>query len=105
MSLMCQVLAGQPSHVAKGLSSLASTDFQLQVPCYRLLESVPVMATRERLQSGVGWPRCLVGWPPSGPTGQWPLHATYLFWWKSNFPCNFLKSFNLAPMFLKLNKH
>jgi hypothetical protein len=76
MSLMCQVLAGQPSHVAKGPSSLASTDFQLRVPCYRLLESVPVMATRERLQSGVGWPRCLVGWPPSGPTGQWPLHAT-----------------------------
>jgi hypothetical protein len=29
----------------------------------------------------------------------------HLFWWNSNFPCNFLKCSILAPMFLKLNKH
>jgi hypothetical protein len=53
-SVTCQVLAGRPSHVAGRPRSLASTDFKLQIPCYRLLESVPVKQTRERLQSGTG---------------------------------------------------
>jgi hypothetical protein len=38
-------MAGRPP-------SLASTDFKPWIPCYRLLESVPVKQTRERLQSG-----------------------------------------------------
>jgi hypothetical protein len=29
--------------------SLASTDFTLRIPCYRLLESVPMNQTHERL--------------------------------------------------------
>jgi hypothetical protein len=45
----CQVLAGRPSHVVGRPTSLASTDFKLQIPYYRLLESVPVKQTDERL--------------------------------------------------------
>jgi hypothetical protein len=67
-SVTCQVLAGQPSHVVGRPPSPASTDFKLQIPCYRLLESVPMKQTRERLQSGAGW-------LPPGSTGQWPLHT------------------------------
>jgi hypothetical protein len=29
----------------------------------------------ERLQSGADWPGSLAGWPPTGPTCQWPLHT------------------------------
>jgi hypothetical protein len=67
-SVTRQVLAGQPSHVADRPLSLASTDFKLWIPCYRLLESVPMKQTHERLQSGASL-------PPPGPTGQWPLHT------------------------------
>jgi hypothetical protein len=42
-------LAGRPSHVAGLPLSLASTDFKLQISYYRLLKSVPVKQTRERL--------------------------------------------------------
>jgi hypothetical protein len=45
------VLAGWLSHVADRPPSLACTDFKLRIPCYHLLESVPVKQTRERLQS------------------------------------------------------
>jgi hypothetical protein len=73
-SVTHQVLAGRPSHVAEWSPSLASTDIQLWIPCYRLLESVPMKPTHDRLQSGVGWPGSLAGQPPSTPTGQWTLH-------------------------------
>jgi hypothetical protein len=69
-SVTRQVLASQPSHVARQPPSSALTDFQLRIPCYRLLESVPVRPTHERLQSGASR-------PPPGPTGQWPLHTTF----------------------------
>jgi hypothetical protein len=69
--------------------------------------------TRERLQSRADWPGSLPGRPPPVPTGQWPLHTASscqvhsrsdLFWWNSNFPCNFMKCSNLAHIFLKSNK-
>jgi hypothetical protein len=53
----------------------ASTDFQLQIPHYRLLKSVTVKPTCERLQSGADQPGGLADRPPLGPTGQWPLHT------------------------------
>jgi hypothetical protein len=67
-SVTRQVLAGRPSHMASRPPSPASTDFKLRIPCYHLLESVPMKQTRERLQSGAGR-------PPPRPTGQWPLHT------------------------------
>jgi hypothetical protein len=71
----CQVLAGQPSHVAGRQLILASTNFQLRIQCYHLLESMPVKPTRERLQCVAGWQGSFAGRPPPGPTGQWPLHS------------------------------
>jgi hypothetical protein len=111
----CQVVAGRPSHVADWPWSLASTDLQLGIPLYSLLESVTVKPTHERLQGGADQPQSLVGRPPPRPTGQQPFHIasscevhlrgnTY-FGGILNFPCNFLKCSNLAPMFLKSNKH
>jgi hypothetical protein len=72
-SVTCQVLASQPSHVAGRSPSLASTNFELRIPCYGLLESVPVKQISERLQSGADRPRSLAGRAPPRPTGQWPL--------------------------------
>jgi hypothetical protein len=69
-----QVVAGRPSHVAERPWGPASTEFWLRIPCYRLLESVTVKPTHERLQSGAGRPGGLAGWPPPGPTGQRHLH-------------------------------
>jgi hypothetical protein len=69
-SVTRQVLAGWPSHVAGQPPSPASTDFQLWISYYRLLESVPMKPTRERLQSGAGRPppgplvNCLCTVPP-----------------------------------------
>jgi hypothetical protein len=63
-----QVLADRPP-------SLASTDFKLQIPCYCLLEIVPVKQTRKTPHIGAGRPGSLAGWPPPGPTGQWSLHT------------------------------
>jgi hypothetical protein len=74
-SVTRQMLAGRHSHVAGWPPNLGSTDFQLQIPCYCLLESVPMKPTCERLQSGADRPRSLAGWPLPGPTGQWPLHT------------------------------
>jgi hypothetical protein len=74
-SVTCQVLADWPSHMAGPPPSPASTDFKLRISCYRLLESMPVKQTHERLQSGTGQPESLAGWPPPGPTSQWPLHT------------------------------
>jgi hypothetical protein len=48
-SITRQVVAGQPW-------SSASTDLQLGIPLYRLLESVTAKPTRERLQGGTGHP-------------------------------------------------
>jgi hypothetical protein len=67
-SVTRRVLASQPSHVAGRPLSLASTDFKLQIPCYHLLESVPMKQIRERLQSGACRLGSLAGPPPPGPT-------------------------------------
>jgi hypothetical protein len=51
-----QVVVSQPCHVAGRPWSSASTGLQLGIPLYRLLESVTVKPTRERLQGGTCWP-------------------------------------------------
>jgi hypothetical protein len=61
--------------VARWPQGPASTDFWLQIPCYRLLKSVTIKLTRESLQSGAGRPGGLAGRPPPGPTGQQPLYT------------------------------
>jgi hypothetical protein len=53
-SVTRQVMASCPSHVVSRPWSSASTDLQLGIPLYGLLESVTVKPTRERLQGGVG---------------------------------------------------
>jgi hypothetical protein len=68
-SVACQVEDGWPSHLAGRPWSSASTDLQLGIPLYHLLESVTVKPTDERLQGGADQ-------PPPGPTGQWPLNTT-----------------------------
>jgi hypothetical protein len=45
----CQVVAGRPSHVVGQPWSSASTDLQLGILLYRLLQSVTVKSTREKL--------------------------------------------------------
>jgi hypothetical protein len=55
-SVTRDVVASWPSHVAERQWDLASTDFQLRILYYHLLESVTVKLTSERLQSGAGWP-------------------------------------------------
>jgi hypothetical protein len=66
-SVTCQVVAGRPSHMADRPWSSASTDLQLGIPLYRLLESVTVKRTRERLQGGASRSGGLAGRPPLGP--------------------------------------
>jgi hypothetical protein len=106
-SVTCQVMAGRPW-------SVASTNSRPCVPFYCLLESVTAKETHRRLQSGAGRLGSLVSRPPTGPTCPWPLHTASscqvhsrvtLIFVESTFPCNFLKSSNLAPMFLKSNRH
>jgi hypothetical protein len=58
----CQVVAGWPSHMAGQPWSLASTDLQLGITLYRLLESITVKLTHERLQGGVGRPGGATPW-------------------------------------------
>jgi hypothetical protein len=60
-SVTRQVVVGRPSHVASWPLSLASTDLQLGIPLYRLLESVTVKPTQER---------CKVG-PAGHPLAHW----------------------------------
>jgi hypothetical protein len=48
-SITRQVVAGWPSHVDGQLWSLVSTDHQEGIPIYRLLESVTMKPTGERL--------------------------------------------------------
>jgi hypothetical protein len=67
-SVTHQVVAGRPSHVARRPRGPASTNFQLWIPRYHLLESITVKLAHERLQSGAGW-------PPPGPSGQRHLHT------------------------------
>jgi hypothetical protein len=50
----CQVVVGRPSHMAGRPWSLASTDLQLGIPLYHLLEGVTAKPTRERMQGGAG---------------------------------------------------
>jgi hypothetical protein len=69
-SVTHQVVAGRPSHVAERSRGPASIDFRLQIPCYRLLESVTMKPTHERLQSGVYWSGGLADRPPPRPTSQ-----------------------------------
>jgi hypothetical protein len=63
-SVTRQVVAGQPSHVASRPWSSASTNFQLGIPLYHLLESVTVKSTCEWLQGGAGRQEGLAGRPP-----------------------------------------
>jgi hypothetical protein len=65
-SITCQVVAGWPSHMADRSWISASTDLQLGIRLYRLLESVIVKPTHDRLQGGADR-------PPPGPTSQRPL--------------------------------
>jgi hypothetical protein len=67
-SVICQVLAGRPSHVVGRPWGKASTDSRTQVPFHCLLESVTGNETHGRLQSGADR-------PSTGPTHQWPLHT------------------------------
>jgi hypothetical protein len=48
-SVTRQVAAGWPSHMAVRPWSSASTDLQLGIPLYHLLESVTMKPTHERL--------------------------------------------------------
>jgi hypothetical protein len=73
-SITHQVVAGWPRHVAGRPWSSASTNLQLGILLYRLLESVTVKPTCERLQGGASRPRGFTDQPPPGPTGQQPLH-------------------------------
>jgi hypothetical protein len=66
-SIIGQVLAGQPSHMAGRPWGAASTDSRPQVPFHHLLERVTTKETHGRLQSAAGR-------PPTGPTHLWPLH-------------------------------
>jgi hypothetical protein len=74
-SVIHQVLANWPSHVAGRPSSMASTDSRPWVPFHRLLESIIAKETHKWIQSGASQLGCLVGWPPIRPTHQWPLHT------------------------------
>jgi hypothetical protein len=67
-SVTRQVVADRPSHMAGWPQGLASTNFRLRIPYYRLLDSVTVKLTRERLQSGAGQTGGLTGRPPPRPT-------------------------------------
>jgi hypothetical protein len=109
-----QVLVGQPSYMAGRPWIVASTDSKPQVPFQCLLESVTTKETHGRLQSGAGQPGSLAGWPRTGPTCQWHLHTASSCQLRSRgdiilveftFSCNLLKCSNLAPMFLKSNRH
>jgi hypothetical protein len=53
-SVTCQVVVGWPSHMAARSWSSASTDLQLGILLYRLLESVTMKPTHEGLQGGTG---------------------------------------------------
>jgi hypothetical protein len=75
MSVTCQVVAGRPSHMAGRPWTSASTNLQLGIPLYYLLESVTVKPTREMLQGGADRPEGLAGRPPPGTTVQRPLHT------------------------------
>jgi hypothetical protein len=68
-SVTRQVVDRRPSHVAGCLWSSASTDLQLRIPLYHLLERVIVKTTRERLKGGAGRPAT------PGPAGQLPLNT------------------------------
>jgi hypothetical protein len=108
-SVTRQVVADQPSHVVSRPWSSASTNLQLGIPLYHLLESVTAKPTCKMLQGGAKW--------PATPWAHWsatfahcPLMSGtppgwHLFWWNFKFPCNFLKCSNLASMFLKSNKY
>jgi hypothetical protein len=74
-SVTHHVVDGRPSHVVGQPQGLTSIDFRLRIPYYRLLESVTMKPTCERLQSGAGQTGGLADRPPPGPTGQQPLHT------------------------------
>jgi hypothetical protein len=63
-SVTRQVVVSRPSHVAGQPWSSASTNLQLGISVYRILESVTVKPTRERLQGGAARPGSVAGQPP-----------------------------------------
>jgi hypothetical protein len=66
-SVTRRVVAGRSSHVGGQPWSSFSTDLQLGIPLYRLLESVIAKPTHERLQVGASRAGGLAGQPPLGP--------------------------------------
>jgi hypothetical protein len=70
-----KVVAGGPSHMGDRPWSLASTDLQLRIPLYRLLESVTEKPTCERLQGGAGRPGGLASRPPPSTISSRPLYT------------------------------
>jgi hypothetical protein len=68
-SVTCQVVAGWPW-------SFASTNLQLGIPLYHLLESVTVKPTYKRLQGGAGRPATPLGPLVSGLCTL-PPHVRY----------------------------
>jgi hypothetical protein len=71
-SVIHQVMAGRPSHVADRPSSAASTDSRTRVPFHCLLESITAKETHGSLQSGAG-PHPLV--PHISGLCTWPHHV------------------------------
>jgi hypothetical protein len=76
-SVTRQVGADRRSRVASQPWSLASTDIQLGIPLYRLLESVTMKPTHERLQGGPGRPGGLADRPP--PWAHWLATFAHCF--------------------------
>jgi hypothetical protein len=60
--LTCQAVAGRSW-------SSVTTNIQLGIPLYCLLESFTVKPNHERLQGGAGWIGGMASRPPPGPTG------------------------------------
>jgi hypothetical protein len=65
-SVTCHVVAGQLRHMAAQPWSLASTNHQVGILLYRLLESVTVKPHRKRLHDGASHLGGLTGQPPLG---------------------------------------
>jgi hypothetical protein len=110
-SVWCQVVAGQPSHVAGRSTGSASTDLAFSSSCRYVATKSQVepsysLASRPRswagrwllgplgLGSGPAWSTCQID-----PRGD----DDFVIW--STSPYHPLKCSNLVPKFLKSNKH
>jgi hypothetical protein len=102
-------------HVSRQPLLPVSTDFQTWKTLVNRLRSIALKSRPEQTRSVAarprGWagrlalmPLWLVVWPHVVYMSQTFLWWYYL-WWNSKSSCNFLKCSNLAPMFLKSNRH